>query len=39
MAFGQILKKLGDNDKRVIGLDADVKNSTFSIKLKEAHPD
>lgn len=39
MAFGLTLKKLGDNDKRIIGLDADVKNSTFTIKLKEAHPD
>jgi len=39
LAFGNVLKKLGDKDKRIIGLDGDVKNSTFSIKLKEAHPD
>lgn len=39
MVFGNVLKKLGDKDKRIIGVDADVKNSTFSIKLKEAHPD
>lgn len=39
LAFGNILKRMGDKDKRVIGIDADVKNSTFSIKLKEAHPD
>lgn len=39
LAFGNILKKMGDKDKRIIGVDADVKNSTFSCKLKEAHPD
>jgi transketolase len=39
LVFGNVLKKLGDKDKRIIGLDGDVKNSTFSIKLKESHPD
>ena len=39
MAFGNILKKLGDKDKLIVGLDADVKNSTFTDKLKAAHPD
>jgi len=39
LAFGNVLKKLGDKDKRIIGVDGDVKNSTFTIKLKEAHGD
>jgi transketolase len=37
--FGNVLKKMGDNDANVIGLDGDVKNSTMAIKLKDAHPD
>jgi transketolase len=39
MVFGNVLKRMGDADKRIIGVDADVKNSTFSQKLKDAHPD
>ena len=37
--FGAALKRLGDENPRIIGLDADVKNSTMAIKLFEAHPD
>ncbi|PVD25166.1 hypothetical protein C0Q70_15664 [Pomacea canaliculata] len=39
LAYGTGLVKLGKNSKRVIALDGDVKNSTFSIKFKEAFPD
>ena len=38
-AFGVALAKLGDADSRVVALDADVKNSTFSDKFEKAHPD
>ena len=34
VAYGTALAKLGKNNPRVIGLDGDTKNSTFSIKLK-----
>lgn len=34
LAYGTGLVKLGKNSKRVIALDGDVKNSTFSIKFK-----
>ena len=38
-AFGFALAKLGDADPRVVALDADVKNSTFSDKFEKAFPD
>ena len=38
-AFGVALVKLGDADSRVVALDADVKNSTFTDKFEKAHPD
>jgi transketolase len=38
LAYGTALAKLGKNNPRVIGLDGDTKNSTYSIKLKEANP-
>ena len=38
-AFGAALVKLGDADPRVVVLDADVKNSTFTDKFEKAHPD
>ena len=34
MAYGTALAKLGKSNPRVIGLDGDTENSTFSIKLK-----
>lgn len=39
MAYGTALEKLGANNNRVIALDADMKNSTFSEKFKKAYPD
>ena len=38
-AYGTALAKLGDADPRVVALDADVKNSTFSDKFEKALPD
>lgn len=38
-AFGTALAKLGDADPRVVALDADVKNSTFSDRFEAKHPD
>jgi transketolase len=38
-AYGVAIAKLGDVDARVVALDADVKNSTFSDKFEKAHPD
>ena len=38
-AYGVALAKLGAADPRVVALDADVKNSTFSDKFKKAFPD
>jgi transketolase len=38
-AFGTALVKLGDADPRVVALDADVKNSTFTDRFEKAHPD
>ena len=38
-AYGSGLAKLGGVDPRVVALDADVKNSTFSDKFEAAHPD
>jgi len=34
VAYGTALAKLGKNNPRVIGMDGDTKNSTFSVKLK-----
>jgi transketolase len=38
-AYGAVLARLGTADTRVVALDADVKNSTFSEKFEAAHPD
>jgi transketolase len=38
-AYGAALAKLGDGDNRIVALDGDVKNSTFSEKFEEKHPD
>lgn len=38
-AFGTALAKLGDADSRVVALDGDVKNSTFSERFEAAHPE
>ena len=38
-AFGAALVTLGGLDKRVVALDADVKNSTFTEKFEKAYPD
>jgi transketolase len=38
-AYGSAIAKLGAADPRVVALDADVKNSTFSEKFEAAHPD
>src|SRR5947207_5046564 len=38
-AYGVALAKLGEADSRVVALDADVKNSTFSDKFEKALPD
>ncbi len=38
-AYGTGIAKLGDADPRVVALDADVKNSTFSDKFEKAFPD
>jgi transketolase len=38
-AFGAALARLGSVDSRIVALDADVKNSTFSEKFEAAHPD
>ena len=38
-AYGAALVKLGDSDHRIVALDADVKNSTFSDKFEQRHPD
>jgi len=39
LAYGTGLVKLGEANPHVIALDGDVKNSTYSIKFKEAFPD
>ncbi|VVC99541.1 unnamed protein product [Leptidea sinapis] len=39
LAYGTALKKIADTNLRVIALDGDTKNSTFSDKLKAAYPD
>jgi transketolase len=38
-AYGTAIAKLGEVDSRVVALDADVKNSTFSDKFEKALPD
>jgi transketolase len=38
-AYGTALAKLGDGDDRIVALDGDVKNSTFSEKFEERHAD
>jgi transketolase len=38
-AYGTALAALGGVDSRVVALDADVKNSTFSERFEKAHPD
>ena len=38
-AYGTALAKLGDADERVVALDADVKNSTFSDKFEKVFPE
>ena len=38
-AYGNGLKKLGDANAHVVGLDGDVKNSSFSEIFQKAHPD
>ena len=38
-AYGTALAKLGAADPRIVALDADVKNSTFSDKFEQQHPD
>src|SRR5205807_6112337 len=38
-AYGTAIAKLGEADPRVVALDADVKNSTFSDKFEKAFPD
>ncbi len=38
-AYGTALKKLGDANAHVVGLDGDVKNSTFAEIFQKAHPD
>lgn len=39
LAYGTALEKLARTNKRVIALDGDTKNSTFSDKVAKAHPD
>lgn len=36
--YGNVLAELGEKDERIYSLDAEVKNSTFSIDFKEKHP-
>jgi transketolase len=38
-AYGAALVKLGEADARIVALDADVKNSTFSEQFEKAFPD
>ena len=38
-AFGDALVKLGEADPRIVALDADVKNSTFSERFEKKFPD
>ncbi len=38
-AYGAAIARLGSADPRIVALDADVKNSTFSEKFEAVHPD
>jgi transketolase len=38
-AYGSAIARLGSADERVVALDADVKNSTFSDKFEQLHPE
>lgn len=38
-AYGEALVKVADKDPRIVALDGDTKNSTFSEKLLKAHPE
>jgi transketolase len=38
-AYGEALARLGATDDRIVALDADVKNSTFSEKFEQRHPE
>lgn len=38
-AYGAALARLGEGDRRIVALDADVKNSTFSEKFEQQHPE
>jgi transketolase len=38
-AYGDALARLGSSDDRIVALDADVKNSTFSDKFEQQHPE
>ena len=38
-AYGAAIARLGAADDRIVALDADVKNSTFSDKFEQQHPD
>jgi transketolase len=38
-AYGEALARLGDRNPKVVALDGDTKNSTFSDKFMKAHPD
>lgn len=39
LAFGNCIQELGKQSNLIVGVDADVKNSTFLCKLKEVKPD
>jgi transketolase len=39
LAYGTALAKIGQNNDRVIALDGDTKNSTYSEKLKQIYPE
>jgi len=38
-AYGDAIARLGASDDRIVALDADVKNSTFSDKFEQQHPE
>ena len=38
-AYGAAIARLGDGDDRIVALDADVRNSTFSEKFEQRHPE
>jgi transketolase len=38
-AYGDAIARLGATDDRIVALDADVKNSTFSDKFEQQHPE